>query len=57
MHLVGISLAAGFARAAGATELDIDYLRGSTAPSEPQRHPVARVAHARVAAHDCYWGD
>jgi hypothetical protein len=28
------SLVAGFAHAAGATELDIDYLRGSTAPSE-----------------------
>jgi len=28
------SLAAGFAHAAAATELDIDYLRGSTASSE-----------------------
>jgi hypothetical protein len=48
------SLAAGFAYAAGATELDIDYLRGSTAPSELTTTSVAR---ARVAPHDRYWSD
>jgi hypothetical protein len=60
------SLAAGFAHAAGATELDIDYFARFhsaqrthnviplPASSRCPRHPVAR---ARVAAHDRYWGD
>ena len=34
MRWLVFSLAAGFAHAAAATELDIDYLPGSTAPSE-----------------------
>ena len=54
------SLSAGFAHAAGATELDLDYLRGSTPPSElttSSRYPRHPVARARVAAHDRYWGD
>jgi hypothetical protein len=51
------SLAAGFAHAAGATELDIDYLRGSTAPSELTTTSRCPRCPREVAAHDRYWGD
>jgi hypothetical protein len=43
MRWLVFSLAAGFARSAGATELHTDYLRGSTVPANSQRRPVARV--------------